>query len=270
MIINHDFHIHTVYSNDTDKTATVENYVGLAKEIGMKKLGFAEHFWDEKIEGAFEFYKPLTFEHLLPSKEIIKACKDESVKVYFGCEVEYNPKILGPAITEEIAEQFDFITVPHSHSHETMPTEYYQSPQKHLDFILDAYYNILDSNISKYITSMAHPFCMVRRSPHSRKMLLGMTSDDTLKRMFDKTAQKGIAIEINTSDVMTDFSEFPTLENINESSLMGMYRIAKECGCRFIFGSDSHSLVHLKIGLVGTVIAEALGLTEDDIANIAR
>lgn len=266
MNIRHDFHVHTVYSNDTDKAATVENYVSLAKEIGIKKLGFAEHFWDEKIEGAFEFYKPLGFEHLLPSKEIIKSVKDDSIKLYFGCEVEYNPKISGPAITEETAEKFDFISVPHSHSHETMPTEYYQNPEKHLNFILEAYDNILESNISKYITFMAHPFCFVR-CPYPRSVLIDMVSDDTLKRIFDKTAQKDIAIEINTSCV---FTKGITNENIHESDLMRIFKIAKECGCKFIFGSDSHCIPHLKRVLEAGVIAEVLGLEDSDIANIAR
>lgn len=270
MIIDHDFHIHTVYSNDTDKTATVNNYVEAAREIGIKKLGFAEHFWDEKIEGAFDFYKPLGFKHLLPSREMLKSFKDDSVKLYFGCEVEYNPRISGPAIAEETAEKFDFITVPHSHSHETMPTEYYQSPEKHLNFILEAYNNILESNISKYITSMAHPFSVVARSPHSQKMLIDMVSDDTLKRMFDKAAQKDIAIEINTGCVLRDFETQLTMENVNESKLIRVYRIAKECGCKFIFGSDSHSCSHLKRGLVADVIAETLKLKENDIAIIAR
>ena len=91
--------------------------------------------------------------------------------------------------------------------------------------MLEAYDNILQSNISKYITSMAHPFSVVR-SPHSQGMLIDMTSDDTLKRMFDKTAKKDIAVEINTGCVLFDFDSQPTKENVNESKLIRVYQIA--------------------------------------------
>ena len=42
MKINHDFHIHTVYSFDADVNANVGTYLEVAKKIGLKKLGFAK------------------------------------------------------------------------------------------------------------------------------------------------------------------------------------------------------------------------------------
>ena len=266
MNIQHDFHIHTVYSSDASQLATVENYVNVAKEAGLKKIGFAEHFWDGKIQGAFDFYKSLTYEHFLPVKEEVKRLKNDDLKLYFGCEVEYSPALCSPAITEETAEKFEFILVPHSHSHETMPKEYYDNPQKHTDFIVEAYNNIINSNVSKYITAMAHPFGLVR-CPYPRSVLIDMVSDDTFKRMFDKTAQKDIAIEINTSSV---FKNGITRENIYESDLLRIFETAKGCGCKFIFGSDAHHTDHIKRREYADSISEYLGLKEENIAAIAR
>lgn len=266
MKIQHDFHIHTIYSLDADKSAIIENYIKEAKNIGYKKLGFAEHFWDNKIEGAFEFYRNFTFEHFLPVKKGIKSLTNSQLQLYFGCEVEYDPVHRAPAITEETAEKFDYVIVPHSHSHETMPKEYYDNPQKHLNFLLDAYNNIINSNISRYITAMAHPFALVR-CPYPSSVLIDMVSDDTLKRMFDKTAQKGIAVEINTGCFFVDGI---TSENIHESALIRIFQIAKECGCRFIFGSDAHQQNHIKRGMNADAIADYLGLKNEDIAPIAR
>ena len=54
MKVTHDFHIHTNLSLCAEQDTTVEYYVRRAEEIGLTKIGFANHFWDEKVEGANE------------------------------------------------------------------------------------------------------------------------------------------------------------------------------------------------------------------------
>ena len=44
MKITHDFHIHTHLSVCAKDSATVEHYAEVAKNLGLKKLGFADHF----------------------------------------------------------------------------------------------------------------------------------------------------------------------------------------------------------------------------------
>ena len=195
MKITHDLHTHTVYSSDTGRSATFPLYIERAKKLGLTHLGFAEHFWDDSIEGAFPFYLPLTRRHMAEGRAEFEGYKDSDIKLYFGCEVEYDPVHHSPAITEATAETFDFILVPHSHSHETMPKEYYDDPKKHCDFLVEAYNDIINSSVSRYVTGMAHPFSLVR-CPYPEKILIDLVSDDTFKRMFDKTAEKGIAVEI--------------------------------------------------------------------------
>ena len=265
MHITHDFHTHTVYSSDTGKSATFPLYISRAKKLGMTHLGFAEHFWDDSIEGAFPFYRPLTREHMMRARQEFESYKNDDVRLYFGCEVEYDPVHKAHALTEATAEMFDFVLVPHSHSHETMPKEYYDDPKKHCDFLVDAYNNIIDSNVSRYITAMAHPFSLVR-CPYPCGVLIDMVSDDTFKRMFGKTAQKGIAVEINTSCVFHNI----TFETLESSPHMRLFDLAKECGCKFLFGSDSHSSGSLEVLDQANAICEILKLDENDIASIAR
>lgn len=265
MKITHDFHFHTFYSNDADKSATIENYSKAAKETGYKKLGVAEHFWDDKIEGAFNFYKPLTYDHVSQVKADIDKFSNDELKIYYGCEVEYNPAINGPAITEETAEKFDFIIVPHSHVHETMPSMYTESYDKHLSYLLEVYDNIINSNVSKYILSMAHPFELVR-CPYSNEILIDMVSDDTFKRMFDKTAEKNIAVEINTGCLYNGRTD----EAVQKCAQMRMFRLARDCGCKFTFGSDAHYWSDIKRGHQADFIANVLGLDDNDIAEFVR
>jgi len=270
MRYRHDFHIHTVHSGDASKKATVEAYVAAAKEMGLTQLGFAEHFWDDRVEGAFPFYVPQTFAKVSQTREEIKQIQDPGMELYFGCEVEYDPAHNAPALTPEIAEQFDFVIVPNSHSHETMPKEYYDDKEKHKDFILDAFKNIISCPVSKYVTGIAHPFSLVR-CPYLCDDLISLVSDDEFKALFAQTAEKGIALEINMGSYLGGLRRLGLgLENAGDCQLMRMFRLAKAEGCKFFFGSDAHSVSHLENLQHTDVLADCLGLTDNDLASIVK
>lgn len=265
MKIAHDFHIHTHLSVCAKDSATTEHYAETAKKLGLKKLGFADHFWDETCgEPWNNFYKRQGLAHVMELKKELAATDFGDTKIYFGCETEYNPITKSAAITPAVAEQFDFIIVPNSHTHMMMPKELYEPYEAHKQFMIDAYYDIINSEVSKYILSMAHPFSAVC-CPYPNKILMEMMSDDEYKRVYDSTAEKGIAVEINVSGMK------PDKETVLASEELRMFRIAKECGCKFTFGSDSHnSAAHDDYNAVCALFAEALALGETDLAELVR
>ena len=263
MKIQHDFHIHTTLSLCANETATVDNYLNIAKNIGLKKLGFANHFWDERIEGANDFYQLQNYQHLSLLKSEIEKINNNDVKIYFGCEAEYDSYNHGVAITEEVAEKFDYILVPNSHTHMVMPKDCYLPYHKHVDFMIQAYEEIVDSNVSRYITAMAHPFEAVA-CPYDNNILVDSISDDIFKRLFDKTANKGIAVEINVGIVQSK-----TIDEIETSPYTRMWRIARDSGCKFIFGSDAHDNKKHNIYYKADILAKILELDEGHIADIA-
>ena len=55
--ITHDFHIHTSLSFCAKESATIDAYVKIAKNIGLKKIGISNHFWDSKIPRIDTYYK---------------------------------------------------------------------------------------------------------------------------------------------------------------------------------------------------------------------
>ena len=60
-------------------------------------------------------------------------------------------------------------------------------------------------------------------------------------------------------------------EEIAEAAHIRMFRLAKECGCKFIFGSDAHSTnEHKSYEKLTGIFVELLGLKEDDILSIAK
>ncbi len=264
MKIKHDFHIHTDLSLCANETATLSNYLEIAKNLDLKKLGFADHFWDEKIDGANGFYQPQNFEHICELKKEIAKTPHDGIEIYFGCETEYDPYHRGVAITEERAEQMDFIIVPNSHTHMMMPKDFYEPYQKHVDFMIQAYEDIINSNVSRYITAMAHPFEAVC-CPYPNSILIDMITDDQFKRLFDKTAEKGIAIEINVASMMKK-----TTDEIEKCSQIRLFRLAKECGCKFTFGSDAHSNTAHDTYHNADFVAKLLDLTENDLADIVK
>ena len=262
--IKHDFHIHTNLSLCADREASAKRYIEKAVEIGLNKIGFANHFWDEKIPAINEFYEIQTFKHNIELKKELASIELNNIDVYFGLEGEYHP-VYGVAITPQIAEQLDFLIVSNSHTHMTMNPSYYDSYEKHAQFMVDAYNNILNCDVSKYILAIAHPFEAVC-CPYNNQILFDLISDDTFKQLFTKTAEKGIAVEINIACLGN-----VTHDNINTYKQLRMFEIAKKCGCKFIFGSDAHSNnEHDTYLQKANLVFHTLGLNQADLADFAR
>lgn len=264
MKITHDFHIHTSLSLCGHESATLEHYIATAKKLGLKKLGFSDHFADGNIPGARGFYRAHPFAHNAQLRDALAKLNEPDIKTYFGCETEYHTPKRDIGLTEAEAEQFDFITVPNSHTHMIMPKEYFGNFEKHIAFMIEAYEDILHSPISRYVTAMAHPFDICCHD-YTSKDLIPLISDDTFKRLFDKTAEKGIAFELNMS-----YSKGMTSQDIADDCHIRMFTIAKECGCKFTFGSDSHDDKAHDFYENADILADILGIQEDDLAEICR
>lgn len=268
--IEHDFHIHTTLSLCAhDSSATVENYVRKAKELGLKKLGFADHMWDSAIPGASEnFYKPQDFAHVAQLRQKIeKATNVDGIKLYFGCEVEYDPSREDIALTEETAKKFDFILVPNSHTHMMMPTEYYEPKKRHAQFMLNAFKNIVTSPLAKYVTAVAHPFSAVC-CPYDRRLLYDMITPQEYRQVFSIAKKADIALEININDYKNC-----TISEIMDNPSLRMLSIAKDCGCKFTFGSDAHSAAPGEpqdFWALAYVLAELLDLQPRDLCELVR
>lgn len=264
MKITHDFHIHTNLSSCANETATVAYYIDVAKRLGLRKLGFTDHFWDERISGANAFYAQQNLAHIQQLMPQLEEVKEPGLQLYFGAEAEYDPVRRDVAITEETAEKLDFLIVATSHTHMMMPKSYFLDQNKIIGFLVQAYEDVISSVLSQYITAMAHPFEPLG-CPEGWQPIMRAVPEDSYRRLFDKTAEKGIAVEINTSCFQKG------TDTIDEQGVkMRMLKIAKESGCKFLFGSDSHdNKKHEVYNQNNARIVDYLGLKESDIARIA-
>lgn len=275
MFIDHDFHLHTHLSLCAVGSATAQAYIDNARRFGFKKLGITDHMWDTEhlpmlmkkedyAEQAYEWlqgYNKQNYTHTLASRAEFDAVEHPDIQVLFGCECEYDYERRDIAITPQVAEQLDLLVVPHSHTHLIMPKRFAESDRTTALFLRDSFMDIVNSPNAKYVTSIAHPFDC------NNKNIFRVLSDEEFAECFSAAAAKNIAIEINSSSLEGCCGSFG---GVKDAPIMRMFRIAKSCGCQFIFGSDSHSKDGQNNLPYNYIAAAVLELTEQDICPLAR
>ena len=269
MIITHDFHLHTNLSLCAKPEATLAMYAQKAAELGLTKMAITNHMWDHAIpdwqrEENVEFYEVQDFPYVAAIRDEIDQANHGSVHFLFGCEAEYSFENRRPAISPDVAEQMEVLLIPNSHTHLTMPKTYYEPHRKHIEYMIDAFMDIVHSDVAQYVTAIPHPFMAVC-CPYDNHLLLNEIKDDEFKRCFTAAAEKGIALEINPN-----FIKNRSLSAVYDDPIFRMYRIGKECGCQFTVGTDAHGESgHDHFALV-YLMCELLELREEDFHPLTR
>ncbi|MBQ9079688.1 MAG: hypothetical protein IJY27_01300 [Clostridia bacterium] len=322
MEIKHDIHTHTTLSRCCyDPRATVGNYVRRAAEFGHKILGLSNHLWDEKVPGASGWYKNQMISYGLQQMDCVPAdtC---GVKVLCGTETEYYAMRDTLGMLAETAKQFDYVLVPHTHTHMrnfVMPdnddtvaiknifTERISTalPELSADqvkkmvnalsygemdamaangtfraptvdmvdycakFMVNSFNSLMANSEFEKIartvqTSVAHPFHPCGFSRDMQKKIIDAVPDDELRACFERAKALNVAIEINTGAF-----RFPENDYADEPFIRVM-KIAKNVGCRFTFGTDTHSLAGMDNIRKGDDISRIVCITESDLADILK
>jgi len=268
MKIRSDIHIHTNLSSCAHPDATLEAYIEGAKRDGLELLGFSDHLWDsDKIDGVSGWYRPQNVEHVLQlKKELPKSREIDGIRILFGCETEFTHESK-LCLSEENMEHFDYILVPHSHTHMNVvvPRERIDTLEKHAKYLMESFLMLVNHPLSHKITAIAHPFV-----PGTKFDIYDQTQalipDSYFKEAFLAAKEKKIAIELNGS-CLHDKSE-PGLRNCEYARI---YTIAKQCGCRFTYGSDSHSTTADSRNLPAVErFFEICGITSEDLLTPAE
>ena len=98
--------------------------------------------------------------------------------------------------------------------------------------------------------------------PANHCEVLRLVKGERLTALFQKAAALGVGIELNTAT-------FGFGNEAERQAVTAFYAHAKECGCRFFFGSDAHGPVHFTHHRPrGQRMADMLGLEERDIFRI--
>ena len=264
MILREDIHIHTHLSSCGKPEGIAADYIRQARELNYRLIGFADHMWDSAVSGAPNWYVPQNLEHIFEIKKELAEADTAGIEIRVGCECEYDLGHRDIAVAEEAAAQLDFMLVPNSHTHITFH-DGRDDRRVHAEFMLRAFHDIVNSKNAKYVTAIAHPFHAVA-CPYPQKELQDVITDREYYDCYTAAAQAGIGIEFNPCCV-GDIKEM-TDEAMQNGDFFRMFSIAKECGCRFTFGSDRHTAVNYTRYPKLEKFIDVLGLTESDFISI--
>lgn len=228
--IDHDLHIHSHLSScSNDPEQTPEAILDYAKRQNLSTVCLTDHYWDDAVPDASEWYHPQNYDHIAASLPLPQR---EGISFLFGCEAELN-KALTLSIPASRFSDFDFIILPTTHLHMSVNIAEEDKPfterraalwVKRLDAILD-----MDLPFEK--VGIAHLACpLINKSGYLP--VLDLIPTEEMERVFTKAAERGCGIELNASDF--GFSD------ADADRVLRIFRTAKGCGCKFYLGSDAH------------------------------
>lgn len=256
--IDHDYHIHSQLSLcSKDPEQTPLRMLEYASENGLKKLCLTDHFWDDTVKGASDWYTPQNFNHIskvlpLPEKDGIEFC--------FGCETDLD-KNLTLGISKSTIEKFDFVIIPTTHLHmKNFTIGENATDKERSDAFIHRLEGVLNMDLPFRKIGIAHLACGLIVPGGEIERVLRHISDDDLQILFKKAAARGVGIEINYDDFKFDKKTTDTIEQI-----LRIFGIAKDMGCKFYLGSDAHHPdTFAKTHAVFEKAIELLDLSEDD------
>ena len=260
--VDHDYHIHTHLSTCSgDPEQTVENITRFAQQNGMHTICITDHLWDDSVPGASAWYQPQNIAHIQQS---LPLPKPEGVRVLFGCETEY----LGGAklgLSPKHFDLFDFIIVPLNHFHMTgfVRPSGYDTAEKIADLLLTRMEEVAKLPLPWHKVGIAHPTCSLVFKEGNEADVYQALDPERLANAMKTFADKGVGIELNGSSFKEGWRK-------REEEHLKIYRAARDAGCRFYCGSDSHQPEHLTRTLqnLPTVI-ELLGLKDEHVFSVA-
>lgn len=239
--VDHDMHIHSWISPCAggDKRQSTDFILKNALEKGYSKICLTDHFWDENVPGAEKWcYRKQTFAHLC---EALPLPQHEKVRFFFGCEAEMDlhDQI---AITGEMIEKFDFVIIPTTHLHFEGLTidQADRSIERRAVRYVERFDALLNMNLPFHKMGIAHlttalvvpPEETQEKRQQSLIKCLDLISDEEFRQLFLRASKQGLGIELNLDPYGYD--------DVQLDRILRPYRIAKECGCKFYFGSDAH------------------------------
>ena len=254
-IADHDFHIHsTVSLCCKDEKQTPERILQYAKDNGYKSVCLTNHFWDENVESEAEWHEAHRFNNLI---SVLPLPQDSEVKLLLGAEtdIDYN-NVLG--ISDERMQMLDFVVVATTHLHlagNTVKTAI-KTPEEAAEAWINKFEALLNMELPWHKIGIAHLTCghiLKGQTPN----VISLLSDECLYSFFSESARKGLGIELNMKTLFMSQEE--------KEILLRPYYIAKDCGCKFYLGSDSHKTQALETAKENFEnVITLLGLSEKD------
>ena len=111
---DHDLHIHSgISSCSNDPQQSCKAILSYAKKNALTTVCLTDHYWDERVPGASEWYAEQNTAHVRAALPLPQA---EGVRFLFGCETDMRADMT-IGISRERFDEFDFVIIPTTHMH---------------------------------------------------------------------------------------------------------------------------------------------------------
>ena len=261
---DHDYHIHSQISLcSSDPAQTPERILSYARENGLHTICLTDHFWDETVSGASDWYQKQNYAWI---SRALPLPQDENTEFLFGCETDMD-KFMTVGVAKEHFDRFGFVIIPTTHLHMvgfTISDEDAQTVEGRAKCWLSRLDGLLDKDLPFHKIGIAHLACgLIAPRRDMYLAVMNALPEHELERLFAKAAAVGVGIELNSDDMKFSDAE--------EDVVLRPFRIAKSCGCKFYCGSDAHHPASFAdCRAIFERAIDRLGLQESDKFHIER
>lgn len=271
-IWDNDLHIHSNLSTcSRDPEQTPDRILQYAKENNLKTIVLTDHCWNHSamLSEAWRneqdplharlvhWYRPQDLSHV---RQALPLPQTDGIEFLFGVEAEMHKTGL-VGMNREDFDALDFIVISTTHFHMrgfTISEEDASSPAGRANAWLHRLDTLFAMDLPFQKIGLAHLTCgHIAPDRNEFLQVLNLLPSDRLAEVFCKAAELGVGIELNSGDMKFAPEEAETVLRI--------YRIAKEQGCKFYMGSDAHHPSNFeKVKEIYERAIDMLELKEDD------
>lgn len=256
--IDQDLHIHTYLSScckEKEKQRPAQ-ILSLAGQMGVRIIGFADHMWLNPGLSPSQWYSRQDESQLTRLRADLANISTE-VHALVGCEAEtVAPGKFG--ITHQHARALDFVLLSCSHFHmkDFVAQPESDSPRHLANHMLDFFRSAVTSGLP---TSIAHPLFPFGYFDLFDAAIESI-SDSEFMDVFSQAGEHKVALEITVA-----FKPSKSNARFSMETPVRFLSIARQAGCKFTLGSDSHSPSSQKRLPELAPLLQAIGIEDEDI-----
>ncbi|HUR68421.1 MAG TPA: PHP domain-containing protein [Candidatus Thermoplasmatota archaeon] len=219
-----DLHVHTTWS---DGTMTLEEVVLWARQLGARAIGISDHSGSLHIANGLKPHE--VREQWAEIAKLQLEYPDILILRGTECDILRDGTLDHPV---ELLEEFDYVI---GSLHSQLKLDKAQQTER-----------VMRALDCEHLTVLGHP---TTRVPGYRP-----PANLDLPRIFEKAAQKGVAMEVNGNPGRIDLD-------------VPLARKALAAGCKLSCASDGHSAREMLSFATARLMAEKAGATEADLVN---
>ncbi|MGM9644348.1 MAG: histidinol-phosphatase HisJ family protein [Eubacteriales bacterium] len=237
-----DYHTHTFFSCDGDKTSSPEALCEAAISRGITDLAITDHF--EANWRAENLSPPYPAKEAFDAVMSSKQKYNGKINLTYGIEIGQANQY--PEEVDKLLKEFNFeFVIASIHNLRGSPDFYYYDFSK-----IDSeeyMFNLFERNIAelsevldvlKCVDTLAHLTYMGRYLSLAGRTYNFMKHKDSLEKLFGKIISRDIALEVNLSTLWKGLGF-----TMPDTQILSLYR---DCGGRLVtVGTDSHSPEHI-------------------------